>query len=145
MAGLLLSGPAGGGKSAEARRLLAGASVPTLALDFQSLLAALLLLDRNADGRYPERNPAQASYALPAAEYLRRAGITATQERDVFAIVTNSDGNPARRRELLDSLGPDATELILDPGELTVRRRLSGPAGLSGQCEDAIQRWYSRV
>ena len=145
MSGLLLSGPAGGGKSAEARRLLAGASVPTLALDFQSLYAALLLLERDADGRYPERNPAHASYALPAAEYLRRAGITATQERDVFAIVTSSDGDPTRRRDLLESLGPDATELILDPGEQVVRRRLSGPAGLSQQCQQAIDRWYQRV
>ena len=55
MADPAFSGPAGSGKTQDARRLLETATAPTVALDFQSLYAALLLLERNPDGRYPER------------------------------------------------------------------------------------------
>ena len=39
MASILLSGPAGGGKSQEARELLSAASVPTIMIEFQDLYA----------------------------------------------------------------------------------------------------------
>ena len=55
---LPISGPAGSGKTQEARRLLDAAAGPMLAADFQSILAALLLLERLPNGRYPNRNPA---------------------------------------------------------------------------------------
>ena len=41
MPGILLSGPAGGGKSQAARDLLRAASEPTVAADFQAIVAAL--------------------------------------------------------------------------------------------------------
>ena len=72
MADVLLSGPAGAGKTAEARRLLEAYPGPAVALDFQSIYAALLLLERMADGRYPPREP-QHQFAYPLVEYLRRA------------------------------------------------------------------------
>ena len=55
MTGVLLSGPAGAGKSQAARRIYASLRVPGVIIDFQSLYAALLQLERNPDGRYPER------------------------------------------------------------------------------------------
>ena len=56
MAGLLLSGPAGAGKSREARRLLVELPAAVL-IDFQSLYAAILGLTRDTEtGRYPERD-----------------------------------------------------------------------------------------
>ena len=39
---ILLSGPAGSGKSQEARELLSAASVPTIMIEFQDLYAGLL-------------------------------------------------------------------------------------------------------
>ena len=82
MAGVLLSGPAGGGKSQEARRLLAAAPHPTIVADFQSILSALLMQERDpVTGRYPPRSPAYA-YALATAEYVRRVVMAAAQERD---------------------------------------------------------------
>ena len=42
MAGLLISGPAGAGKSAEGKRLLAEAQQPTILVEFQEILAFLL-------------------------------------------------------------------------------------------------------
>ena len=54
MADVLISGPAGANKTAEARRLLEAYPGPAVALDFQSIYAALLLLERMADGRYPQ-------------------------------------------------------------------------------------------
>ena len=146
MAGTLISGPAGAGKSAEARRLLSVAAGPLVVADFQSLYAALLLLERDANGRYPERNPAHAAYALPLAEYTRRAVITGAMERDIDVVVTNSDGSPERRAFLLSRLGPGAREVVIDPGRDVVTQRLSVEvSGLSAQCSDAIDRWYTRL
>ena len=143
MPSILLSGPAGSGKSAIARGLLAGATVPTVAADFQSLVVALLLLERGADGLYPVR----PDWVLPLTEYVRRAVVTGAVNREVEVIATNSDGDPERRRFLLERLGPGATERIVDPGRAVVSARLSDPESgeLSAECDGAISRWYSRA
>ena len=144
MTGILLSGPAGAGKSQAARSLYASLRVPGLVIDFQSLYAALLLLERRPDGRYPERLESEA-HILATAEYLRRAAITSARRAELYAIVTNSDGSPGRRAELLDAIGPDAIEQVIDPGEDVVTQRLSGRSGqLSRQCRQAVNRWYRR-
>ena len=112
--------------------------------DFQAILSALLLLERDANGRYPPRL-ASDSHALPVAEYKRQSGMTAASGQQVDTIVTNSDGNADRRAFLLGRMGPGAAEVVIDPGIDVVVQRLSGPEGLTDQCGQAIQRWYSRV
>ena len=144
MAGVLISGPAGAGKTALARQLMDNAATPTVAADFQSLYAALLLLERLPSGRYPERLESQA-YALAMAEYLRRVIMTAAAERDIDVITTNSDGAGTRRKALLDALGPGAVETAIDPGVGVVRSRLAVNGVVSNQCETAINRWYGRL
>ena len=145
MAGLLISGPAGAGKSAAAREVLAARLGLTVLADFQSLYAALLLLVPDPEtGRYPERDPDDA-YLLPTAEYLRRAIITTARTRGLFVVVTNSDGSPTRRAELLDLIGDGATERVINPGLDVVRRRLSVNGVLSQQCADAVDRWFGRL
>ena len=144
MADLLISGPAGAGKTQQARGVIDDGGAPVVAADFQSLLAALLLLERGPDGRYPERQRMQA-YALPMAEYLRQTIITLGARNGVDVIVTNSDGQGARRKTLLDALRPGAVELVNDPGMGVVRGRLAVDGVVSGQCEDAIARWYGRL
>ena len=114
MAGLLISGPAGAGKSQRARELLDNAATPTVAADFQSLYAALLLLERQPNGRYPERLESQG-YALAMAEYLRRVIMSVAPERDIAVITTNSDGSPVRRKALLDALGTGPWKPSLTP------------------------------
>ena len=79
MANLLISGPAGAGKTQAARRLLEASTEPTVAADFQSILAALTLLERGPDGRFPQRQESQASWLLPLTEYLRMAIIGAAR------------------------------------------------------------------
>ena len=145
MANLLLTGPAGSGKTAEARRVLEASTEPMVAADFQTILAALTLLERQADGRFPPRRDSQASWLLPLTEYLRMAVIGAAQERGVEVVSTNSDGSPERRALLLSRLGPGATERIIDPGIQVVTERLSVDGTLSDQCREAIQRYYGRV
>ena len=103
----LISGPAGAGKTQQAREMLRQSNAPMVAADFQSLLAALLLLERGPDGRYPERLASQ-DFVLPLAEYLRRTIMTVAARNDVDVVVTNSDGSGARRRALLDALRPGA-------------------------------------
>lgn len=143
MPSLLLSGPAGAGKSALARRLIAEADRPMVAADFQSIVVALLQLRRGPDGRYPIR----PAWVLPMAEHIRREVIDAAVSRDVDVVATNSDGDPDRRGALLKRLGPGATERIVDPGREVVAARLADPetGELEDECEAAIGRWYSRL
>ena len=113
--------------------------------DFQSIIVALTLLERLPNGRYPERNPAQASWLLPMAEYTRQAILTGVAAMDIDVVATNSSGSPERRAALLQRLGPGARELVIDPGLSVVTERLAGPDGqLSNQCQEAVNRWYSR-
>lgn len=123
---VLLSGPAGGDKSELARQLLAELEAegqPAVAADFQSIVVALLLLLRGPDGRYPVR----PEWILPMAEYVRSVIIRNAIERDFSLVVTNSDGSALRRNDLLQRLGPGATERVVDPGRAVVAARLAAP------------------
>ena len=144
MANFLLSRPAGAGKTQEARRILNESAVPAIALDFQTLYAALLLLERQRDGRYPERLT-KHEYVLPMVEYLRQAGITGAAAMELDVTLTNSDGGAVRRDTLLRRLGAGAAEVIIDPGRAVVESRLAKDGVLTDQCGEAIERWYGRV
>ena len=143
MASILLSGPAGGGKSQLARELLAENPNLAVAADFQSIYAAIALVERGPDGKFPLRD----DRLLPIVEYVRQAIITGAVARGIEVIATNSDGAPERRAFLLSRLGDGATERIVDPGEVIVRARLSNSATgeLSDDCAGAISRWYGRL
>ena len=142
MPNLLISGPAGGGKSAasrQARDAMPGAAV---ILDFQSIYSALSGDVRGPDGRYPVRdNPA----LLPITEFARQSLARAAREREIGVVMTNSDGAAKRRAYLLELLGPGAVERVIDPGREVVAARLAVDGALSPQCEAAIGRWYGSV
>ena len=145
MPSVLLSGSAGSGKSQEARRLLAAASQPAVVVDFQEILASLLLQRRDPEtGRYPARR-IQDSYALPLAEYGRLALLTGAMAQEIDIIATNSDGDADRRAFLLSRLGPTASEVVIDPGRQVVIDRLTVEGTLDPQCLQAINRWYGRI
>ena len=144
MPNLLISGPAGGGKSAEARRVLEAAVVPTVMIEFQQIYAGLLGVDRLPNGRYPARRP-QDSFALPLSEYGRQSLISGAIAQELEVVLSNSDGNQQRRQFLLGRLGPGATERIIDPGIDIVTERLSVEGTLDPDCRNAIQRWYGRL
>ena len=144
MAGLLISGPAGGGKTQRARQVLESYPGPAVLAEHQELYAAILGLDRLPSGRYPERLDRDA-YAIPLAETTRRIVIHEGQQRGLYVITSNSNGDPQRRASLLNLLGVGATEEIIDPGLEIVRARLAVDGVLSPQCADAIDRWYGAL
>ena len=149
MPNVLLSGPAGAGKSAAAKEILDAADEPTVIVDFQTIYAALLGIERDPEtGRYPERLESEA-YVLALTEYIRRAAITGARAMEIDVVLTNSDGAPQRRGELRILLGAEEVteERVIDPGRAVVEARLADAVDgeLSEQCERAVSRWYGRV
>ena len=139
---ILVSGPAGGGKSQRVRELLQESETDTIVSDFQSTYASIRQEVRDpVSHKYPERDERY----VPAAEYIRRATITYGVSNGYRVIVTNSDGDPDRRGFLLDLLGDGAEEQIIDPGEAVATARLAEADGVPSEaCNKALQRWYSR-
>ena len=140
---VLISGPAGASKSAVAKAMVRDAEELTVLVDFQALNVALTGVERDANGKYPIRDPR----TLPITEYVRRAAITAALSRGIGIVATNSDGSPARRLFLLQELGAGARETVIDPGRQAVEARLVDPVTgeLSDECDAAISRWYGRL
>ena len=137
----LVSGPAGAGKSGRVRELLNQTDEVTAVADFQSIYAAVAQVTRDSEGKYPQRD----ERLLPLVEYTRRTVITAATARGIRVIATNSDGDPDRRGDLLDLLGPSSRELIVDPGEAVATARLAEADGApSAACAQALNRWYTR-
>ena len=139
---VLYSGPAGGGKSQAARELLRGGKVD-LAADFQSILAALLLLERDpATGRYPPRDQA-AERLIPLVAAVKATVVREARARGLTVVETNSNGSPAQRQRLLAALG-NAPERVINPGRAVVEQRLADPVTgqLSNQCGRAIGKWF---
>ena len=86
MADILLSGPAGAGKSQRAAALLRELGELAVLVDFQAIYAALTGDVRGPDGRYPLRK----DQLLPLVEYLRRAAIGVAVRRGITVVATNS-------------------------------------------------------
>ena len=90
MPDVLLSGPAGAGKTAAAESIVAAAEVPTVLIDFQALYASLLGIRRDPEtGRYPERLDIQ-DFALPIGRVCTRLTmINRAVENEVDVVATN--------------------------------------------------------
>ena len=145
MPNVLLSGSAGSGKSQIARQMVADGDADVV-VDFQSVLASLLQLRRQEDGRYPPRDE-RAERLMPMVEYLRATAIRYGVEAELNVVVTNSDGDQTRRNLLLERLGPNAVERVVEIDRSVAVARLSDPVTgtLSQQCTDSISRWFDRL
>ena len=136
----LLSGPPAAGKSLRSRELLA-ASPNGVLVEFQPLYASALGVERLPTGRYPPRDPSRA-YALAHTEGVRQASIRVAREQGLDPIASNTSGDPERRAFLLQLLGENAIEEVIDPGIEVVTSRLSVDGQLPDDCRRAIEHWY---
>ena len=139
MAISILRGPAGAGKS----QWLEHNRGDRLVIDLTRLWVALGLYERGADGLYPVRQSDDPALAL--ARILKAAAVGIAAREGIDAIVTTSDSS-AEEIERLRRRGAIGAVVTVDPGLAEVRRRLADQATgvVSDDCENAIQRWYSR-
>ena len=141
---MLISGPAGGGKS---QRALQELGIGKVLADFSGLYNAVTATKRDpVTGRFPVRRQAQES-VLPLVEQLRRETIRRATRLGFDVVATNSSGDPVIRRRLLQLLGPGAKEVVIDPGREVVEERLKVKStGILGEeCGKAVGRWYDRI
>lgn len=138
----LLRGPAGSGKSGEAKRMLDGGGADVLA-DFTATYAALTAVERGDDGRYPVRETSDTRIPITAAivTAIERQAL----ERGLRVVRTTSSSSEtviAAAKALADRYGADYHEQTIDPGldEAADRLRIDGE--LSDECAKALDRWY---
>ena len=128
---VIISGPAGAGKTQRAQELIAelqAQGLKPIAADFQSLYAALRLISRGEDGRYPQREENDA-YILGMVEYLRSTIARRALADDMPVVATISErSDGARYQALAALLGGAAREETVDPGVDEIVRRLRRPA-----------------
>ena len=125
MPNLLVSGPAGAGKSAVARERLQAMQGPAVVVDFQSLYLALRQEQRGPDGQFPVRD----EIYVPLVAAVRGFVISQARQREFSMITTNSDSDQNQRDGLLRAMG-GGVEQIVDPGRAVVIARLSGADGI---------------
>ena len=138
----LIQGPAGSGKSAVAADSLAAGEIEVL-VDVTSIWAALSGARRGPDGRYPPRS--EDDPALGAALYLQAVAARFALEQGARVGVTTSRRDQVDRwADVARAAGVEFDVRTVDPGEDVVRARLSDPETgvLSGECDQAIGRWY---
>ena len=146
MPSILISGPAGGGKTQAALATLGTTGRNAILADFSSTYNAITGTKRNPDGLFPIRRQADEVF-LPLTEQLRRETIIRGRRLGFDVVATNSSGDPAIRRRLLELLGPGAREVVIDPGREVVEERLKVKSTqvLGSECQKAIGRWYDRI
>lgn len=149
----LVQGPAGGGKSAVLRELIASGEIE-VAADVTTLWAALGLIERGVDGKYPVRDGNDPALALALYLQTVAARHALAEGRDV-GVTTSRRGQEARWQGLADEAGAAFRVRTVDPGQDVVQARLSQAMNvtnqygeeetvetLSDECRQAIARWY---
>ena len=139
----LIQGPAGGGKSAVSRDLLAAGEVEAVA-DVTALWAALSGAQRDPEtGRYSVRDDEDP--ALGLARYVQAAAVREGLRQGLDVAVTTSRRDQVERwQSVADAEGAGLAVRTVDPGIEVVTARLADPATgvLSDACSAALDRWY---
>ena len=155
----VLRGPAGGGKS---QWLEENVGNDAIILDTTRLWAALLNIERDAEGRYRER--LRGEPGLNVAQYLKWTGLRLTAREGLDAWFTLASSSPeaiTRIQRTIEEFGARIGRIAtVDPGIQTSIRRLAislerhglrpvdkptAKYGLSDECEEALARWYGHT
>ena len=137
----LLEGPPGAGKSQELERLKAAGEIDA-ASDLTRLWAALGLVERGADGRYPVRTSDDPVLAL--SRYVKAVAVREGLRSGLRMAVTSSARDQAERwRAIAEEAGASFEFRTIDPGEGVATSRLTDSDGnIEAECSAALGRWY---
>ena len=138
---LLIEGPAGGGKSGEARRAVREGAVDVIA-DYTALWAAMLGIRRLGDGTYPIREPGEA-VSSGFIFYMQRAVARSALRSGLrVAVTTDRPGTAPDWAGIARDHRAGFEVRTVDPGRAVVERRLARGGKLSPECSLRIQAWY---
>ena len=157
----IVAGPAGAGKS---QNVAKEGEPGDVLIDYPELHAAVFPeVERNDDGKYPERTDADPRIGFVQA--VKDFAVKAAVVRGLRGFVTTSNGSRRHLSRLAedadvldDDLGTDwptttgSTRSPICPAwtsstlaNSVIRRRLAGlDGGLFAECERAVDRWYGR-
>ena len=137
----LVEGPVGSNKSEVLRRLLADGDADVVA-DLTPLWAALRLIERDGDGKYPERLADDP--ALLLALYTKGVIVRQALQRGLKAAVTTATPDQAAKwQAVADEVGVELERVTLNPARDVIEARLLDASGkLSAECSRAVERWY---
>ena len=123
----LLEGPPGAGKSQELERLKAAGDIDA-ASDLTRFWAALGLVERGADGRYPVRLGSDP--VLPLGRYMKAVAVREGLRSGLKMAVTSSARDQAERwRAIAEEAGASFEFRTIDPGEGVATVRLTDSDG----------------
>ena len=139
---ILIEGPAGSGKSQLAAAMLAAGEIDVQA-DLTAIWAALRGVERGPDGHFPIRLGDDPAIRTGLASYIRAAVVRQGLRDGLNVAVTSGSPDTAVKWSVVaEETGATFQVQTIDPGEATVRERLTVDGVLPDECEAAIGRWY---
>lgn len=133
---VIVAGPPGAGKSSRVRRVLSELGDDAIAAEWTRIWAALRMIERDPQGRYPVRRPSPVDSLITS---VKKHAVNEASRRGLGLVVsTGSKLELAALRAVL----PDAAVEMVEVPEQEALANLRRNYGNEAECPKAVQRWF---
>ena len=134
---VIVGGPAGSGKSVRVARTLGELGSSAVASEWTRLWAAIRLVERDAEGRFPVRTPSAVDGLITQ---IRRDVVNQAVRRDLPLVVSTGS---RIELEALRAILPRAEVQIIDTSEDQALANLQQNYPNEPECPKAVARWLN--